>query len=56
MIQQVIIGLLFLGAFFFVARMLYRSFQTKSGCATGCAKCNTVDFEKIEQQLKEKGI
>jgi hypothetical protein len=56
MIQQAIIILLFSGAVFFVVRMVYKSFQTKTGCSTGCAKCGAVDFDKIEQQLKEKGI
>ncbi len=56
MLQQAIIVILFSGALFFVGRMIFKSFRTKSGCATGCAKCGAVDFEKIEEQLKQKGI
>jgi hypothetical protein len=54
MIQQIIIGAIFLGAVFYVGRLIYRSFHAKS-CATGCGKCNAVDFTKIEEQLKAKG-
>ena len=54
MIQQIIIGAIFLGAVFYVGRLIYRSFQAKS-CATGCGKCNAVDFNKIEEQVKAKG-
>jgi hypothetical protein len=56
MIQQLIIILLFSGAVFYIGRMLYRSIQAKSACTTGCGKCGAVDFNKIEKQLKEKGI
>lgn len=51
--QQVIIILLFIGALFYLGRMIYRSFQSKS-CATGCGKCGAVDFDKIEKQLNKK--
>jgi len=54
MIQLIIIGAIFLGAVFYVGRLIYRSFHAKS-CATGCGKCNAVDFNKIEEQLKAKG-
>jgi hypothetical protein len=56
MIQQGVIVVLFGGALFFVGRLVYRAFHAKTGCSTGCAKCSGVDFNKIEQQLKEKGI
>jgi hypothetical protein len=56
MIQHLIIGIIFLAAILYVARMLYKSFTAKSGCSTGCGQCNAVDFEKIEKQLKQKGI
>jgi hypothetical protein len=52
MIQQAIIILLFSGAVFFVVRMIYKSFQTKTGCSTGCAKCGAVDFDKIEKKIR----
>jgi len=56
MIQQVIVILIFLGAVFYVGRLIYKSLQAGSACATGCGKCGAVDFNKIEKQLKEKGI
>jgi hypothetical protein len=56
MIQQIIIGLLFTAALIYVGRLIYKSFQAKSGCATGCGKCGAVDFEKIEKQLQQKGL
>jgi hypothetical protein len=57
MIQQILVILLFAGAVVYLGRLLYRSFQAKStGCATGCGKCGAVDFEKIEAQIKSKGL
>jgi len=51
MIQQVVIGIIFLSALGYLGRMIYRSFQAKNACATGCGKCGAVDFEKIEKQI-----
>jgi hypothetical protein len=56
MIQNVIIATLFLLALAYVGRMVYRNFTAKSGCASGCGKCNALDIDKIERQLKSKGI
>jgi hypothetical protein len=53
MFQQVIIIVLFAASLAYLGRMIYRSFQSKS-CATGCGKCNAVDFEKIEKELHTK--
>jgi hypothetical protein len=36
--------------------MIYRQFQAKSACATGCGKCSAVDFKKIEAELKAKNL
>lgn len=52
MFQLVAIILLFAGAAFFLGRMIYRSFQAKTACSTGCGKCGAIDFEKIEKQIK----
>jgi hypothetical protein len=54
MLQQIIIGLLFLGALAYVGRLIYKSFQAKAACSTGCGKCGAVDFEKIEKQINDK--
>jgi hypothetical protein len=58
MIQQLIVGLFFLGALVYLGRLLYRSFTAKSaGCASGCGKCgaSSLDLNKIEAQLKKSG-
>jgi hypothetical protein len=53
-LQQVLVGLIFLGAIAYIGSIVYKIFQAKTGCASGCGKCGTIDFAKIEQQLKEK--
>jgi len=55
MIQQIAVVLIFAGAVGYVGRLVYKSFQAKSSCATGCGKCAVVDFEKIEKQIQHKG-
>jgi hypothetical protein len=56
MIQSLIVGLIFLLALFYVGRLIYKSFQAKSTCDSGCGKCGAVDFNKIEKQLRQKGL
>lgn len=56
MIQELIVIAVFIAAVVYVSRMVYKSFQAKSSCDSGCGKCSAVDFNKIEKQLKEKGI
>jgi hypothetical protein len=56
MLQQILIGILFLGALAYVGRLIYRSFQAKAACSTGCGKCNAVDFDKIEKQIQLKAL
>jgi hypothetical protein len=52
MVQQLIILVVFMLAAFYVARLVYRSFGSKSGgCAKGCGACSTIDFNKIKKQL-----
>ncbi len=52
MIQNVLIGLTFIGALAYLSRMLYRNLNAKTACSTGCGKCNAIDFSKIEEKLK----
>ncbi len=52
MIQQIIIFLLFIVAAAYVARLVYKSFNSKSSCAKGCGACSTIDFNKIDKQMK----
>ncbi|HEY9048373.1 MAG TPA: FeoB-associated Cys-rich membrane protein [Ohtaekwangia sp.] len=59
MIQNVIVALVFALALVYIGRMLYRNFKAKSACESGCGKCgatSSLDFAKIEKQLKEKGL
>lgn len=56
MIQNIVIALLFVSALAYVGRLIYRSFTAKTACDNGCGKCGALDIDKIEQQLKNKGI
>ena len=56
MVQSLIVGFVFLLALGYVGRLIYKSFQAKSACESGCGKCGAVDFNKIEKQLREKGL
>jgi hypothetical protein len=56
MIQEVLVGIVFAGAVFYVGQLIYKSFQSKSVCATGCGKCGALDVKKIEAQIKQKGL
>jgi len=56
MLQQILVGVLFLGSLAYVGRLIYQSLQAKSGCATGCGKCGTLDINKIEAQIKKQGL
>ena len=56
MLQLIAIIILFAGAAFFLGRMVYRSFQVKTACSTGCGKCGAIDFEKIEEQIRQKAL
>ncbi|HEY3405273.1 MAG TPA: FeoB-associated Cys-rich membrane protein [Ohtaekwangia sp.] len=56
MIQQLLVGLIFAGALFYVGRLIYKSFQSKSACTSGCGKCGVVDFQKIEKQIQKEKL
>jgi hypothetical protein len=45
-VQAIIIIILFLGALFYLGKMIYKSFTAKNGCASNC-KCG-VDFSDVE--------
>jgi hypothetical protein len=52
MVQQFIIFAVFILAALYVARLVYKSFSSKSGgCAKGCGACSTIDFNQIKKQL-----
>ncbi|MBT1704280.1 FeoB-associated Cys-rich membrane protein [Fulvivirgaceae bacterium PWU20] len=54
--QQIIVVLIFVAAAFYLGRLIYNQFKSKSSCATGCGKCGAVDFAAIEKELKKKGL
>jgi len=56
MIQQILIGIIFLAAVAYVLKLIVKSFQAKSGCATNCGKCGSIDVDKIEQQIRAKSL
>lgn len=56
MIQQILIAVFFGGSAVYLGRLIYRSFQAKNACESGCGKCGAVDLQKIEKELKAKGL
>ncbi|MBL7860138.1 MAG: FeoB-associated Cys-rich membrane protein [Cyclobacteriaceae bacterium] len=56
MVQQFIILGLFVAAAIYLGSVLYRSFQAKNACKTGCGKCGSLDLQKVENDLKSKGF
>ncbi len=53
MVQSILIGLIFSGAAFYLSRMVYRSFQAKEGCASGCGKCGAEDINKLVKNAEQ---
>lgn len=52
MIQQLLVGLVFLAAVGFLAVLVVRSFRAREGCATGCGKCAvTADPAAVKPKL-----
>ena len=47
MVQEILIGIVFLAALGFLGNLLVRSFLAKDGCVTGCGQCSVTDFEKL---------
>jgi bacterioferritin-associated ferredoxin len=56
MIQTAVVFLIFAVAAAYLVRLVIKSFSSKTGCESGCGKCGAVDFNKIEKELKRKGI
>jgi hypothetical protein len=54
MLQQVLVLIIFAGSIAYVGRLAYKSFQSKTGCDSGCGKCGAVDFARIEAELKAR--
>lgn len=47
MVQQILVGVIFLGALAFLASIMVRNLQAKEGCSTGCGKCSA-DLKDLE--------
>jgi hypothetical protein len=56
MIQQIVIIALFIAAALYLGRIVFRSFQAKNACESGCGKCGAVDLQKVEKDLNAKGL
>jgi hypothetical protein len=56
MVQEILVGIVFLGSLLYVGRLLYNNFQAKSACASGCGKCGAIDIEKLSAQIKKDGL
>jgi hypothetical protein len=55
MFQGIVVTLIFVGATFYLGRMVYRSFQARS-CASGCGRCSVIDLKKIESVIAKQDI
>ena len=56
LLQNLLIALLFLAATFYVGRIFWRAFFTKSagGCAKGCGACSTLDVDRLQRTIETR--
>ena len=56
LVQNLLIALLFLAASFYVVRIFWRAFFTKSaaGCAKGCGACGTLDVDRLQRTIEAR--
>lgn len=55
LLQYIIIAVLFLAASFYVGRLFWGAFFTKSqsGCAKGCGgACGTIDVDRLQRTIE----
>ncbi len=53
MIEKILIGILFLGAIWFLVRKIYLSLKVDKGCAKGCG-CSETDIKKaLEESARQ---
>ena len=58
-IQYLLIGALFIAAAFYVGRIFYRAFfsKTAAGCAKGCGgACGQIDVEALQRTIERREI
>ena len=56
-IQYFLIGVLFIGAAFYVGRIFWRAFfsKTAAGCAKGCGgACGSLDIEGLQRTIEAR--
>ncbi|WP_201977617.1 hypothetical protein [Hymenobacter rubidus] len=56
-IQYLLIGALFVAAAFYVARIFYRAFfsKTAAGCAKGCGgACGQLDVDRLQRTIEAR--
>ena len=56
-IQYLLIGALFMAAAFYVGRIFYRAFfsKTAAGCAKGCGgACGQLDVERLQRTIEAR--
>jgi len=56
-IQYLLIGALFMAAAFYVGRIFYRAFfsKTAAGCAKGCGgACGQLDIEQLQRTIEAR--
>ena len=56
-IQYLLIGALFIAAAFYVGRIFYRAFfsKTAAGCAKGCGgACGQLDIERLQRTIEAR--
>ena len=52
-IQEIIVGIFFIGALLYIFRIVYRNFFLKSSCSKGCGgACNTFDADALEKKIR----
>lgn len=56
MFQEIVIGIIFIGALFYIGRLAYKNLTAKKACASGCSKCGALDLAKIEADIKVRGL
>ena len=56
LVQNLLIAFLFLAASFYVGRIFWRAFFTKSaaGCAKGCGACGTLDVDRLQRTIEAR--
>jgi bacterioferritin-associated ferredoxin len=54
-IQLILVILVFILAIFYTVRMVYRSMNSKKGCASNCGKCSA-DFSEVKISENTKSI